>query len=117
MPTMVTGLLLLMVLLLPGLAYATDRSIKYVFKTSDRATFEAVQLWEGEHQAYSMCMSAQAGITAVTRDLVCRGWRSGSVWRGFSGEYPLPVVLEIVDNHPAIWRGGTMPVRDRRMGH
>ncbi|MDW4910977.1 hypothetical protein RB628_38090 [Streptomyces sp. ADMS] len=40
---------------------APDRSIKYVFKTSDRATFEAVQLWEGEHQAYSVCMSAQAG--------------------------------------------------------
>ncbi|GAA3827871.1 hypothetical protein ACFS5L_02830 [Streptomyces phyllanthi] len=40
---------------------APDRSVKYVFRTSDRATFEAVQLWEGEHQAYSVCMSAQAG--------------------------------------------------------
>ncbi|SEC21047.1 Adenine C2-methylase RlmN of 23S rRNA A2503 and tRNA A37 [Streptomyces misionensis] len=37
------------------------RTIKYVFKTSDRATFEAVQLWEGDHGAYSVCMSAQAG--------------------------------------------------------
>ncbi|MFG2684392.1 hypothetical protein [Streptomyces sp. NPDC048392] len=40
---------------------ALDRSVKYVFKTSDRSTFEAVQLWEGEHKAYSVCMSAQAG--------------------------------------------------------
>ncbi|MEU9992068.1 hypothetical protein AB0E10_35715 [Streptomyces sp. NPDC048045] len=40
---------------------APDRSIKHVFRTSDRATFEAVQLWEGEHEAYSVCMSAQAG--------------------------------------------------------
>ncbi|MGP4083856.1 hypothetical protein ACTWQJ_04175 [Streptomyces sp. KR55] len=40
---------------------APDRTIKYVFKTSDRATFEAVQLWEGDHGAYSVCMSAQAG--------------------------------------------------------
>ncbi|WP_369387182.1 hypothetical protein AB5J72_05845 [Streptomyces sp. CG1] len=40
---------------------APDRSIKYVLKTADRATFEAVQLWEGEHGAYSVCMSAQAG--------------------------------------------------------
>ncbi|MFF4509177.1 hypothetical protein [Streptomyces sp. NPDC001401] len=40
---------------------APDRTIKYVFKTSDKATFEAVQLWEGDHGAYSVCMSAQAG--------------------------------------------------------
>ncbi|WP_369251059.1 hypothetical protein [Streptomyces sp. R41] len=40
---------------------APDHSIKHVFQTSDMATFEAVQLWEREHQAYSVCMSAQAG--------------------------------------------------------
>ncbi|MEU0166807.1 hypothetical protein ABZ214_15275 [Streptomyces iakyrus] len=42
-------------------AKSPDRTIKYVFKTSDGATFEAVQLWEGDRGAYSVCMSAQAG--------------------------------------------------------
>lgn len=42
-------------------AEAPGRTVKYVFKTSDRATFEAVQLWEGDHGGYSVCMSAQAG--------------------------------------------------------
>ncbi|MFK0279863.1 hypothetical protein ACIQVL_05220 [Streptomyces sp. NPDC090499] len=37
------------------------RSTKYVFGTSDRSTFEAVRLWEGDREAYSVCMSAQAG--------------------------------------------------------
>ncbi|MGW7041901.1 hypothetical protein ACWGDT_04085 [Streptomyces avermitilis] len=40
---------------------APDRSIKYVFKLPDEATFEAVQLWQWQQEAYSLCMSAQAG--------------------------------------------------------